>query len=594
MKKIKWLFLMMIVGTLCSLFAQFPNIHIQKKGDLKVKIKRCPSSAIQGAKLKNSFSVEVISTFSKKLERVAVDIVLSSKKNVSANSYASYSPNYKDGVLLKGGREIITIPPNGKVKVKLNGSNKIPDDTPVGKYYLAAVVDAGNKIREINERNNVSYCKINIRGKIRRVSLPDLAITKIGLDKDCHVVVEVKNRGKGKLPDSVWTKHTPKSAGVYIYVDGKKWGGASIWGFDPNKNLQNPGGTAKYVSNYKVSDKAKIKAVVDMWNQVKESNERNNAKTKELRCIKFIPGGIIKGKVKPLPLLPDLVITKIGLDKDCHVVIEVKNRGKGKLPDSVWTKHTPKSAGVYIYVDGKKWGGASIWGFDSNKNLQNPGGTAKYVSNYKVSDKAKIKAVVDMWNQVKESNERNNKKEKLVKCLKIIPGVIKGKELRPIELPDLKAQNISVNNSCSLKITIKNVGNVELPDNAYSDQGVGLQMYIWKDGAWKPWGGIILSGVDPNKKLKAPHSSITFDWFPRVQNLKLSPGKHKVKLVVDITNKLTEKNENNNVIIKTVNCRKGIIKPTENLSPNIKTPKEIPVKPRNVTPREKVEGMHGM
>ena len=38
--------------------------------------------------------------------------------------------------------------------MKLNGDNIIPTDTPPGNYFLGAVVDAGNKARESNERNN--------------------------------------------------------------------------------------------------------------------------------------------------------------------------------------------------------------------------------------------------------------------------------------------------------------------------------------------------------------------------------------------------------------------------------------------------------
>ena len=46
--------------------------------------------------------------------------------------------------------------------VDLNGENKIPSDTPAGFYYIAATVDAGNKINESDERNNVDYCKIEV------------------------------------------------------------------------------------------------------------------------------------------------------------------------------------------------------------------------------------------------------------------------------------------------------------------------------------------------------------------------------------------------------------------------------------------------
>jgi len=120
--------------------------------------------------------------------------------------------------------------------------------------------------------------------------LPDLTITKIYLVKDCRVAVEVKNLGPGIVPDEVWTVHTPKSAGVYLYRNGTGWGGGSIWKFDPAKNLKSPGGTATYVSKLKVSGTAAIKAVVDLWNVVPEANENNNKVEKKLTC-KLPPEG---------------------------------------------------------------------------------------------------------------------------------------------------------------------------------------------------------------------------------------------------------------------------------------------------------------
>ncbi|OGP56385.1 MAG: hypothetical protein A2Y65_07510 [Deltaproteobacteria bacterium RBG_13_52_11] len=114
--------------------------------------------------------------------------------------------------------------------------------------------------------------------------LPDFTIEKIYLTKDCMVAVVVKNLGPGPVPDEVWTVHKPKSAGVYLYKNGTGWGGASIWKFDPTKNLKNPGGTATYTSTLKVTGAAGIKAVVDLWNVVPEAKEGNNSLETKLTC----------------------------------------------------------------------------------------------------------------------------------------------------------------------------------------------------------------------------------------------------------------------------------------------------------------------
>jgi len=114
--------------------------------------------------------------------------------------------------------------------------------------------------------------------------LPDLTIDKIYLTKDCRVAVVVKNLGPGPVPDTVWTVHHPKSAGVYLYKNGTGWGGASIWKFDPTKSLKAPGGTATYISTLHVPGAAAIKAVVDLWNVVVEANEGNNSLEVKLAC----------------------------------------------------------------------------------------------------------------------------------------------------------------------------------------------------------------------------------------------------------------------------------------------------------------------
>jgi hypothetical protein len=114
--------------------------------------------------------------------------------------------------------------------------------------------------------------------------LPDFVIKDIYLTDDCHVAVVVKNLGPGIVPDEVWTVHTPKSAGVYLYRNGTGWGRDSIWKFDPAKNLKAPGGTATYVSTLHVPGAAAIKAVVDLWNVVAEANEGNNSLEVKLAC----------------------------------------------------------------------------------------------------------------------------------------------------------------------------------------------------------------------------------------------------------------------------------------------------------------------
>ena len=114
--------------------------------------------------------------------------------------------------------------------------------------------------------------------------LPDLIIRDISLNRKCQVVVTVGNAGPGRVPDEVWTVHKPTSSSVYIYVNGRPWGGGTIWGFDPGRLLQAAGGTARYTSRLIVADATEIKALIDHTGEVNEVREDNNHMEKKLKC----------------------------------------------------------------------------------------------------------------------------------------------------------------------------------------------------------------------------------------------------------------------------------------------------------------------
>jgi len=98
------------------------------------------------------------------------------------------------------------------------------------------------------------------------------------------VVVTVANVGPGTVPDPVWTVHTPTSCSVYIFINGRKWGGKTVWGFDPGRLLQPASGTARYVSDLIVSAEAEITAVIDLTAEVAETQEDNNKIVKKVKC----------------------------------------------------------------------------------------------------------------------------------------------------------------------------------------------------------------------------------------------------------------------------------------------------------------------
>jgi hypothetical protein len=241
---------------------------------------------------------------------------------------------------------------------------------------------------------------------------------------------------------------------------------------------------------------------------------------------------------------PDLTILKVTVDRNCNLAVVVRNNGPGPLPDYVYTKHHPKSAGVFVDINGKSWGGESIWKFDPTRKLQKPGGQATCILNYKVGPPIDVKAVVDLWNDVKEADERNN--VHFLKRLVCRPTPTK-------RLPDLVVRDIRLIKDCKIEVTIANIGTAGVPSSYYDNpNAVAVQMYKGSQAS----GGMILKMFDPAGKLKSPGGVAAHVWFPLAANLNLSPGTHSLKVTVDVGGVLTELSETNNSLTRRVTCRK--------------------------------------
>ncbi len=155
------LFFVTLVASI-GIFLCSSIMHAQG-ADLRVSI-RCPDRASAGQELGKSIEVFVTNAGRTTASNFSVDLVLSTNTYVPVK-FAIYSANFKEDVLLQGGREFVkSLGPGKTINLTLNGNNKIPADTPSGSYYLGAVVDPGNAVRESNERNNTAVCSIRITG----------------------------------------------------------------------------------------------------------------------------------------------------------------------------------------------------------------------------------------------------------------------------------------------------------------------------------------------------------------------------------------------------------------------------------------------
>lgn len=134
---------------------------VRRLPDLTVSIK-CPIRVHRGQELGKSIKV-VIKNKGKAVARdFFVDLVLSSDTNIPMK-LATYSPNFHEDVLLKGGREKVkSLAPGASINLTLHGTNKIPIDAHLGTNYLGVTVDPGNDLSELIETNNFEVSKIEI------------------------------------------------------------------------------------------------------------------------------------------------------------------------------------------------------------------------------------------------------------------------------------------------------------------------------------------------------------------------------------------------------------------------------------------------
>ncbi len=253
--------------------------------DLKVYIK-CPKRAYPGQELGKRIKVIIQNKGTAPAKDFFVDLVLSSDTIIPVK-FATYSPNFHEDVLLKGGREHVGFLAAGaKIILTLNGTNKISDDTPPGIYYLGAVVDSGKKVNEIKEDNNTARCKLKISQP-----LPDLVVTGFahtgappGQPPECRLLVEIRNIGYGAVPTGkgrldVYVNDVLVDS---IDLDSDKVEKTAWHDFHQPYDPSNPGrsrsivGTDYIFPSSPTGGTYTCRAVIDPGNEIAESDETNN------------------------------------------------------------------------------------------------------------------------------------------------------------------------------------------------------------------------------------------------------------------------------------------------------------------------------
>ncbi|MCP5103093.1 MAG: hypothetical protein GY950_06935, partial [bacterium] len=172
------------------------EITLAEFADLAVTVTHAIRPApMPGAEMSKKVSVTIENKGTMEAKDFDIQLVLSSDLVIPVKP-AVYSENFKEDVLLKDAlQKVASVKAGETVTITLEGAVKIPDDTPVGRYYLGAVADPANMIEELDEKNNFNakFLMITIPEPKRLVvGIPDMVLAydpvNFGLQIQCKGV----------------------------------------------------------------------------------------------------------------------------------------------------------------------------------------------------------------------------------------------------------------------------------------------------------------------------------------------------------------------------------------------------------------------
>lgn len=247
----------------------------------------------------------------------------------------------------------------------------------------------------------VSAVNVGSHSMVTGVHYKDLVVSSINAPAKgfkgykISVINTVKNQGNTKISNTFKTNFyltsTKKLSGSKTYIGSRYISSLLARGY--NKKV-----TSFKIPNKIVSGSYYILAVTDSTNKVNELNEKNNYRFSSTRInIKTAPSN--NG-------LPDLTITEIKhVDKDFFIQFTVKNKGtKASGPCKAYVFMTYLTISMYpsYHIQFIPWPGIlNVPGLAPGKTY-----TGKWTTNWNV-DSADV--TIDYYNQIKESNEKNNK-----------------------------------------------------------------------------------------------------------------------------------------------------------------------------------------
>ncbi|MCK4274065.1 MAG: hypothetical protein KAW90_04175 [Dehalococcoidales bacterium] len=348
----------------------------------------------------------------------------------------------------------------------------------IGSHTIKAIADPSEIISETDENNNIKTFTMSTLA-------PDLIVQSITWSPDepsrgdsIVFTITIRNQGNSRARPST----------VHLYIDGNSRGYQDIAGVDP-------GGTVTRTHNWiAASGQHAIKAVVDETNSVNEGDETNNELTSTFST-----------------LPPDLVIQGItwepenpSKDDTVTFTVTVKNQGSGRSD----------LCHLAYFINNEYQSSLAVSSLETgiSSNI-----TFTWTA---LSDAHEVKAIVDYYGNVIESDENNN--ENTVSLLTAAPDLV-------VEEITWLPTDAAAGDTVTFTITIKNQGSGRAEESHAA-------CYI--SGGYQ--GYLNIAAIEADAE-----ATVTIDWLA-------TTGSHTVSFVVDHDSMLVETYENNNKLTVTI------------------------------------------
>lgn len=347
-----------------------------------------------------------------------------------------------------------------------------------GSHTIKAVADSSGAVSETDETNNIKAFTMSTLA-------PDLIVQSISWSPDnpsrgdsIVFSITIKNQGSSRS----------RFCNVNLYIDGNSRGYQDVAAIDP-------GGTVTKTHNWTaLSGQHTIKAFVDDNNQVYEGNETNNELTSTFTT-----------------LPPDLVIQGIiwepenpSKDDTVTFTVTVKNQGSGRSDLC--------HLAYFINEEYESSLPVSTLETDTSVNI-----TFTWTA---LSEAHEVKAIIDFYKNVIESDENNN--ENTASFLTLAPDLI-------IEDITWLPEDAAAGDTVTFTVTIKNQG---------GGRAAASRTAFYVSGGYQ--GYLNIQAIDADTEV-----TTTFQW-------QATTGSHTVSAIADHDSILVETHEDNNKMTKTI------------------------------------------